>query len=239
MKLEVNVSFSYGGEDVLRGVSFKAESGELLAVIGPNGAGKSTLLKCIAGILNPRGKVLLGGRDLVSMKPPERARLVSYVPQTSFPEFNFTIEEFVEMGTYFTRGSVEEALKRVGLWERRRESIFTLSGGEYQLALIARALAQGGRVLLLDEPTSHLDINNALEIMELLNALKFEKIVVAVLHDLNLALRYADRVLIMKDGSKFWEGKVTELDPRVLEGVYGVNVELVEGELGRAIVAAL
>ena len=239
MTLDVSVSFSYGGKDVLRDVSFRAKRGELLTIIGPNGAGKSTLLKCIAGILRPRGRISLGDIDLVSLKPGERAKLVSYVPQTSVAEFNFTIEEFVEMGTYFTEGSVEEALKRVGLWDRRNNSILSLSGGEYQLVLLARALAQGGQVILLDEPTSHLDINHALRIMELLSQLKDEKIIIAVLHDLNLAFRYADRLLILKDGIKFWEGPANELKPAIIEKVYSVKVEFVRGTFGTAVLSSL
>lgn len=239
MTLDVNVSFSYGKKDVLRDVSFEAKVGELLTVIGPNGAGKSTLLKCIAGVLSPKGRISLDGIDLVSLRPRERAKLVSHVPQTSVAEFNFTIEEFVEMGTYFTRGSVEEALKRVGLWDRRNNSVLSLSGGEYQLVLLARALAQGGKVLLLDEPTSHLDVNHALRIMELLTQLKDEKIVIAVLHDLNLALRYADRLLILKDGRKFWEGPVDELKPVVIEEIYSVRVEFVRGTFGTAVLSSL
>lgn len=239
MTLDVSVSFSYGGKDVLRDVSFRAKRGELLTIIGPNGAGKSTLLKCIAGILRPRGRISLGDIDLVSLKPGERAKLVSYVPQTSVAEFNFTIEEFVEMGTYFTEGSVEEALKRVGLWDRRNNSILSLSGGEYQLVLLARALAQGGQVILLDEPTSHLDINHALRIMELLSQLKDEKIIIAVLHDLNLAFRYADRLLILKDGIKFCEGPANELKPAIIEKVYSVKVEFVRGTFGTAVLSSL
>ncbi|NJF25263.1 ABC transporter ATP-binding protein [Thermococcus sp. Bubb.Bath] len=237
--MEVQVSFAYGDRRVLDNVRFEARRGELLAIIGPNGAGKSTLLKCIAGVLKPEGKVLVDGIDVTSMKPMERARFVSYVPQSSLPEFNFTIEEFVEMGTYFTRGDTKEALKRVGMWDRRKESILELSGGEYQLVLIARALAQGGKVLLLDEPTSHLDVNHALRVMELLKSLKGEKIVVAVLHDLNLALRYADRVLILANGKTVWEGMREELTPIVLEKVYGVKMEFVDGSLGRAVVASI
>jgi len=239
MILKVNVSFSYGDREVLRDVSFEARRGRLLAIIGPNGAGKSTLLKCIAGILRPRGEVRLDGIDLLTLSPKERARFVSYVPQASVPEFNFTIEEFVEMGTYFTGGSVRDALQKVGFWERRNESVLSLSGGEYQLVLLARALAQGGRVLLLDEPTSHLDINHALMIMELLKELKEEKIVVAVLHDLNLALRYADNLLILKNGEKFWEGSVGRLSPKILEEVYGVKVEFVRGKFGTAVLSSL
>jgi iron complex transport system ATP-binding protein len=226
MRLEVSVSFSYGEREVLRNVEFTARKGELLAIIGPNGAGKSTLLKAMVGILKPKGRVRLDGRDILAMKPRERAKLITYVPQSSFPEFGFTIEEFVEMGAYATRGDVEGALKRVGLWERRKEPVTNLSGGEYQLALIARALAQGSRAILLDEPTSHLDINHSLTIMELLREMKEEKIVIAVLHDLNLALRYADRLMLLHGGKKQWEGKPGELRPETLEEVYGIRVKI-------------
>ena len=235
MMLKVNVSFSYGEREVLRNVEFRSRKGELLAIIGPNGAGKSTLLKAMVGILRPRGSVRLDGRDLIGMKPRERAKMITYVPQSSFPEFAFTIEEFVEMGAYSTRGDVEGALRRVGLWERRREPVTNLSGGEYQLALIARALAQGSEVILLDEPTSHLDINHALMVMELLKGLKEEKIIVAVLHDLNLALRYADRLILLHKGRKHWEGKPRELEPHILEEVYGIKTRLVEIEGHRVV----
>lgn len=237
--MRVRVSFSYGERPVLRDVEFEARRGRMLAVIGPNGAGKSTLLKCIAGILKPLGLVELDGRDITNLSPKERAKLIAYVPQSSLPEFNFTIEEFVEMGTYFTGGSVREALEKVGMFERRKESILKLSGGEYQLVLIARALAQGGKVLLLDEPTSHLDVNHALEVMELVKGLSREKIVIAVLHDLNLALRYADDVLILKDGGVEWSGEVEKLLPEVLERVYGVKFEFVRGSFGKAVLASL
>ncbi|WP_048151949.1 ABC transporter ATP-binding protein [Palaeococcus ferrophilus] len=236
--LEVELSFSYPTREVLRNVRFNAERGQFLAVIGPNGAGKSTLLKCMVGILRGEGRVLYEGKDLLSMGPRERARYIAYVPQSSFPEFAFTIEEFVELGTYATGGSVEEALKRVGMWERRREFITNLSGGEYQLVLIARALAQGSDVVLLDEPTSHLDINHALEVMELLNGLKEEKTVVAVMHDLNLALTYADRLILLSGGRVVWDGKSEELEESVLESVYGVNVKIVDVEGKKIVLAA-
>ncbi len=234
--LEARVSFAYNGREVLRDVGLRAERGELLAVIGPNGAGKSTLLKCLVGILRPRGTVKLDGVELTSLKPAERAKMITYVPQSSFPQFAFTVEEFVEMGAYITRGSVEEALKRVGLWERRRERITNLSGGEFQLVLIARALAQGSKAVLLDEPTSHLDVNHALMVMELLNELKREKIIVAVLHDLNLALSYSDRVLVLKNGEKVWEGPSRKLESKVIEDVYGIRAKIVDVEGKRLLV---
>ncbi|ASJ00046.1 ABC transporter ATP-binding protein [Thermococcus gorgonarius] len=237
--MRVEVSFSYGERKALDGVDFSADKGRLLAVIGPNGSGKSTLLKCIAGILKPEGRIELDGEDITALSPRERAKLVSYVPQSSFPEFDFTVEEFVEMGTYFTGGSVERALKEVGMWEKKSESVLKLSGGEYQLVLIARALAQGGRVLLLDEPTSHLDVNHALEVMGLIKSLSRERIVVAVLHDLNLTLRYADDVLVLKNGKVIWFGPTEELTPDVLQRVYGIKFEFVRGNSGTAVVPSL
>jgi len=239
MKLSVSVSFSYGSRRVLQDVSFSAERGELIAVIGPNGAGKSTLLKCISGILKPEGRVELDSLDVLSLPPRKRARLIAYVPQSSYPEFNFTVREFVEMGTYFTGGNVDEALAKVGMLKRAGESITKLSGGEYQLVMIARALAQNPRVMLLDEPTSHLDINHALLVMELLSSLRKEKIMITVLHDLDLAIRYADRVIILSSGRKVWEGSVGDLTPEILEDVYGSRFEFVEGKLGRGLIAAL
>ncbi|WP_457743113.1 ABC transporter ATP-binding protein [Thermococcus sp.] len=237
--LEARVSFAYGEREVLKNVELMVKKEELLAVIGPNGAGKSTLLKCIVGILKPKGSVVLEGVDLVSMKPSERAKLITYVPQSSVPQFAFTVEEFVEMGAYMTRGNVKKALERVGLWDRRGEKITSLSGGEFQLALIARALAQGSTAILLDEPTSHLDINHALRVMELLNELKRSRIIVTVLHDLNLALSYADRILVLKDGKKVWEGAAKKLRPKVLEDVYGIRVKIVEVDGKRLLVPSL
>jgi len=238
-RLEVKVSFAYGEKEVLREVEFTAERGELLTIIGPNGVGKSTLLKCLVGILRPKGHVTFDGTNLLELKPKDRAKLITYVPQSSFPEFAFTIEEFVELGTYATKGSIEGALKRVGLWERRKEQITALSGGEYQLALIARALAQGSAVILLDEPTSHLDINHALEIMELLKEMSREKIIIAVLHDLNLALRYADRLMLLHEGRKHWEGKPGELKPETIEEVYGVKAKITEVDGHRVVLPEL
>lgn len=121
-ELEVDISFSYGNFEALRDVKFKAKKGELLAIIGPNGSGKSTLLKCIAGILKPRGKIVYDGINLLNLKPKERAKIVSYVPQSSFPQFSFTVEEFVELGTYARGGDIEDALKRVGLVEKGMSS---------------------------------------------------------------------------------------------------------------------
>ncbi|RLF78671.1 ABC transporter ATP-binding protein [Thermococci archaeon] len=228
VRLEVRVSFSYNQKEVLKNVSFSAEEGKLLAIVGPNGAGKSTLLKCLVGILKPKGYAKLNGINLLNLKPKERAKYIPYVPQSSYPEFAFTVDEFVELGSYATGGTVEGALKTVGMWERKHELVTKLSGGEYQLVLVARALAQGSNVMLLDEPTSHLDINHALRIMNLLKALKKEKVVVAVMHDLNLALNYADNLLILDKGEVRWIGRPSKLTPEVLEEVYEIKAKITE-----------
>ncbi|HIP74853.1 MAG TPA: ABC transporter ATP-binding protein, partial [Thermococcus paralvinellae] len=209
----------------------------LLAIIGPNGAGKSTLLKCMVGILKPRGYVKLDNTNLLELKPRDRAKFITYVPQSSIPEFAFTIEEFVEMGAYATRGDIRDALERVGMWDRRKEFVTNLSGGEYQLVLIARALAQGSEVILLDEPTSHLDINHALLIMALLKELKREKIIISVMHDLNLALQYSDEIILLNRGKVEWKGNTQELNPEILERVYGVKARIIEVE-GTPVVVA-
>ncbi|ALM74519.1 ABC transporter ATP-binding protein [Thermococcus barophilus] len=228
--LEVNISFSYGSRRILHDVEFSAQKNSLLAIIGPNGAGKSTLLKCMVGILKPEGYVSFNNTNLIELKPKERAKFITYVPQTSVPEFAFTIEEFVEMGTYATKGDIKEALRKVGMWERRKEFVTNLSGGEYQLVLIARALAQGSEVILLDEPTSHLDINHALLVMNLLKDIKEEKIVIAVMHDLNLALQYSDEIILLNKGKVEWKGNTKDLKPEVLERVYSVKAKILKVE---------
>jgi len=235
--LEVRLSFSYGRREVLKEVEFSAQKERLLAIIGPNGAGKSTLLKCMVGILKPRGYVKLDNTNLLELKPRDRAKFITYVPQSSIPEFAFTIEEFVEMGAYATRGDIRDALERVGMWDRRKEFVTNLSGGEYQLVLIARALAQGSEVILLDEPTSHLDINHALLIMALLEELKREKIIISVMHDLNLALQYSDEIILLNRGKVEWKGNAKELNPEILERVYGVKARIIEVE-GTPVVVA-
>ncbi|MBO8173905.1 MAG: ABC transporter ATP-binding protein [Thermococcus sp.] len=235
--LEVKITFSYGTREVLKDVEFSTQKERLLAVIGPNGAGKSTLLKCMVGILNPRGYVKLDNVNLLKLKPKDRAKFITYVPQSSVPEFAFTIEEFVEMGTYATKGDIRDALQKVGMWERRKEFVTNLSGGEYQLVLIARALAQGSEVILLDEPTSHLDINHALLIMDLLEDIKREKIIVAVMHDLNLALQYSDEIILLNRGKVEWKGNAKDLKPEILEKVYRVKAKIIEIE-GKPVILA-
>ncbi len=240
------VSFSYGPEPFMEGVSLEPAEGELTAVCGANGSGKTTLLKLAAGLLVPAaGKVEMGGRDAGRLEPAERARLVSWLPQ--FPAFPpaFTVLEGVMQGLYPRRRGFfdrEEdvrramaALERVGcagLADRRPE---TLSGGERQRAAVARALVQDTPVLLLDEPAAHLDAAHAAGLFGLLVSLAREGRTVAVVtHDVNLALAFADSIVLMKGGRIIAQGRPDEaLTERTFEECYGLGCTLVDRGDGR------
>lgn len=246
MKLNVNgVRFRYGSRDILKDVELEAKSSEVLAVIGANGAGKSTLIRCINRILKPyTGTVLLDGKELTSFTAKERACMMGYVPQTAKDVFSFNVMETVLMGRkpHISWGVgkrdlkiVNSVLVRMGLTQFVERYLYELSGGERQKVLIARALAQEPEVLLLDEPTSNLDVRHQLEVMELVQgiALQQKKCVLMVVHDLNLAARYADKILMLKDGEVFAAGTPQDvLVPKNIKAVYGVESMIINTELG-------
>jgi iron complex transport system ATP-binding protein len=243
MILSLNeVSFRYNGRPVLQEVTFELPSGQIMGVLGVNGAGKSTLLKCISKVLQPHGgSVLLDGKDLLRLSGDAVARRVGYVPQR-YSEDQVTVFDAVLLGrkpyikwtaTERDLSVVDRLLKLMGLEEYALRPVSTLSGGEAQKVIIARALAQEPKVLLLDEPTSSLDLRNQLEVMTLVaTVVKTEGVsVVMAIHDLNLALRFVDRFLILKDGSIHAMGLKEALTPEVIEEVYGVHsiLQMVEG----------
>ena len=246
MKLNVNgVRFRYESRDILKDVELEAKSSEVLAVIGANGAGKSTLIRCINRILKPyTGTVFLDGKELTSFTAKERACMMGYVPQTAKDVFSFNVMETVIMGRkpHISWGVgkrdlkiVNSVLVRVGLTQFVERYLYELSGGERQKVLIARALAQEPEVLLLDEPTSNLDVRHQLEVMELVQgiALQQKKCVLMVVHDLNLAARYADKILMLKDGEVFAAGTPQDvLVPKNIKAVYGVESMIINTELG-------
>jgi len=231
----------YDERPVLRGVSFALAPGEFLGVIGPNGSGKSTLIKALTGLLPLRdGDVRLAGTPVAAYPPRELARRVAVVPQSSHPAFAFTVREVVEMGRHpylgrfavpgvEDREAVEEALALTDLLELRHRPVDQLSGGEFQRVTIARALAQRPRVLLLDEPTAHLDIGHQLAIFDLLARLHVERdlAVLCVSHDLNLAAEYCRRLLLLSTGTVYAEGSPTAVITQDnLLGVYGTLVRV-------------
>jgi len=230
-----NLTCGYDSKFVLQDINFKVESGEIVGIIGPNGSGKTTLLRAITRILKPRkGTVLLEERDIWQMGFKELARKVAVVPQ-SFGGGSISIEEFVLLGRipYFakfqfleTKKDLEIAKKCMALTDVTRlkdRPIGEISGGERQLALIARALTQEPKVLLLDEPTTHLDITHQVGILDLIKRLnrEFGLTVIMVLHDLNLASEYCHRLVLVNQGRIYKIGRPEEvLDYRIIEEVY-------------------
>jgi len=233
-----------GESDVLNGVDLEVGTGELLAIIGPNGAGKSTLLRSLDGLQSSHGgRVEVDGRPVSGYRQRDLARVVSFVPQTDVPADDYSVRAFVEMGRYphlatwsaFTaddRRAVDEALELTETVHLAVRSMKTLSGGERQRVWIAAALAQGGTILLLDEPTSFLDYRHQVQVLDLLGRLYAEGgyTVVAVTHDLNGLVADADSVLALVDGRVEYSGSPRELfDAAVLSRVFGNDFVLVAG----------
>lgn len=239
--------FHYKGcPEVLKDVSFDIEPGKLLAVLGNNGAGKSTLLKCFNHILTPdSGQVLLDGEDLLRLSGREVAKRVAFVSQ-SIPSTQMTVHDVVMLGRrpYMKWGFTEEdhaivhqAMDRLGLDPMRGRFLNQLSGGERQKVMLARALAQQPKALLLDEPTSALDIRNQYQVLNMVRSIchSDDRIAIVVIHDLNLALQFCDRFLLMKDGQVYRYGDHTVLSTQALKAVYGVEAKVVPIE-GRHVV---
>ena len=222
-------------------VSVEVSPGRLLAVAGPNGAGKTTLIRVLAGLLRPEsGEVRLGGVGLGRIGDRDRARMLAVVPQSEASPFPATVEETVEMGRYphlrpwerasrSDRAAVESAMWRCHVWELAGRELGGLSGGEAQRVRIARALAQEAPVVLLDEPTAGLDLRYAMELFHLLAELRGDGLALLVVtHDLNLAARFADRILLLDRGVARAQGRPTEvLTEATLEPVYEWPLRLV------------
>ena len=208
----VDAGFAYGEVPVLRGVTFAAGAGEFVALVGTNGAGKSTLLDVLAGIRKATaGQVLLGGRELATWAPGELARMVSHLPQAVEADLPFSAEQLVAMGRYphtdrwfesrADHAEIEAAMRRTRCWQHRARAFASLSGGERQRVLLAACLAQSAEVLLLDEPSTFLDIAAQLECFALLREeARAGRLCLAVTHDLNLALTYCTRLLVLDGG---------------------------------------
>ncbi|OAT81321.1 ABC transporter ATP-binding protein [Desulfotomaculum copahuensis] len=229
------VEFSYNGHPVLRGINFAVARGEVVSILGNNGAGKSTLLKCLNKILKPqRGSVLIEDDALYRLNRLQIAQRVGYVAQ-KYESTRFTVFDAVLLGrkphikweaTAKDLEIVRRVLKQLGLEAFSLRYLDELSGGELQKVVIARALAQEPRVLLLDEPTSNLDLKNQLEVLKTVRKAAHEQNIAAVvvMHDLNLALRFSDKFLLLKNKTTFACGGMEIITPENIAGVYGVPV---------------
>ncbi|HHY94222.1 MAG TPA: ABC transporter ATP-binding protein [Firmicutes bacterium] len=237
------LAFSYDSVPVLQDISLRVERGDMVAIIGPNGAGKSTLLACITRTLRPQvGTVVISGEDIMHLGARHLARRMGVVPQVQALEFGFSVEEVVAMGRYphlsrFGRPgprdlqAVREAMGATATSTLGERSVTALSGGEQQRVAIARALAQEPEILLLDEPTAHLDIRYQVQIMELLARLNREQqlTILAAVHDLNLAARYFQRFLLMSRGQILAAGDAPQVLRRdLIQRTYGVDVVVID-----------
>jgi iron complex transport system ATP-binding protein len=245
LKLKIkDVTFGYASSPILKNISMELGASEVLGVVGPNGSGKSTLIRCIDRILKPqKGSILLEEREIKDMGRMEIAKRLGYVPQSSPRIFPMTVFDTVLMGrrphlSWHSSGrdreKVIEALQLLDIEALGLRDINELSGGEQQRVLIARALAQEADVLLLDEPTSNLDIRHQLEVMEIIKNLVIKKGLSAIIaiHDLNLGSRYADRVVMMNEGRIFAAGDpISVFTPQNIAQAYGVE-SLVKNDNG-------
>jgi iron complex transport system ATP-binding protein len=241
-----NIACRYDAANVLENIDFSAKGGDFIGVVGPNASGKSTLLKSISKVLKPHtGVVFLNERDVHTLKSAEIAKNLAVVPQESMISFAFTALEVVLMGRtpHLNRFEMEsrqdlaiaqKSMELTNTWYLAERPIDTLSGGEKQRIIIARALTQEPRVLLLDEPTDHLDINHQIEILDLIKRLSKEKemVVIGVFHDLNIVSQYCDRLILLHKGRIFAAGGAGDvLTGENIEKVYGVKVTVKEDDI--------
>ena len=239
IKIE-NLCFSYGSHEVLKNVSFDAQYGQFLSVLGPNGVGKSTLFRCILGLLSPSaGSVFIEGTPIAQLTASQLARRIAFIPQSHNPVFNYSVFDMVLMGTTAQTGTfsspgktqtelVVSALESLGIAHLKDRSYGAISGGERQLVLIARAMAQQAKILVMDEPSASLDFGNRIRVMQTVRALTKEGYcVIQSTHDPDQAYLYSDRVLALHEGKALAFGTPQEIiNSSLISTLYGVDVEV-------------
>lgn len=241
--LAKDIRVCFGTHEILKGVTLEAERKVFAGIIGPNGSGKSTLLKCIYRTLLPQGgAVYLGNEALLSMRPKESARKLAVVAQHNYYNFEFSVQEVVLMGRSPHKKAMErdnasdyeivkDCLKKVGLDGFGERNFSTLSGGEQQRVILARALAQQTPCLILDEPTNHLDITHQLQLLRIVKGL--DVTVVSAFHDLNIAAMFCDVLYVMKEGKIVGYGTPEEvLTVEFIREIYQVETEITYDENG-------
>ncbi|GHV37502.1 iron ABC transporter [Spirochaetia bacterium] len=239
-----NLYAGYGGADVIKNINLEANRGEILCIAGPNGCGKSTLLKSIARLLPYRGSISINFdqghcRDIAGLKRRELAKRIALLGQSSQIYFPYTVYDTISLGRYVhtsgflknlsaeDREIIANTIRRLELEDVRDQLITELSGGQLQRVFLARTLVQDPEIILLDEPTNHLDLKHQIELLQYLSAWVREKgrIIIGVLHDLNLVHRFSDRVALMRNGEIVSRGKPAEvLNGQDLRKVYGMDI---------------
>lgn len=248
MLLIENLKAGYDKKIVLKGVDLEFEKGRLYAILGPNGSGKSTLLKTIDRIIDPKdGKIFVDGKDIRKLSLRELAEKLAYLPQHTYSIPNFSVFEAILMGrkpyilfepTKRDLEVVERLIEELGLQDFAFRKITELSGGEFQKILIARALAQEPKILLLDEPINHLDPKNQIEILQILRRAtqKLNLITIMVLHDINLALYFADYLIFMKKGKLCHVVESQKITQELIKEIYDIEVKILELEGKRVVI---
>lgn len=235
-----NLCFSYGSREVLHGLDFEIPDGCLVNVLGPNGVGKSTLFRCILGLnQNYSGHVLVNGKDVKKLSIRERAREVSYIPQSHAPVYDYEVLDVVLMATgsdlkmlsnpgCAQRRRAYEALERIGIERFAHRRYTQISGGEQQLVLIARALAQNAKTIVMDEPTSALDYGNTVRVLSCVRQLAREGLsIVQSTHNPDHAFLYSDKTLVLQDGKVDAYGDPRDvITSELISGLYDVEVEV-------------
>ena len=244
MELKIkDVSFSYSSVPVLHDVSFELGGNELVSILGPNGVGKSTLIHCINKILAPTsGTVLIDGKDVSEIKLKELAKQIGYVPYSANDSFPLSVIDTVMIGRHphSKWGTLDkdldivyDTLRMLGISHLAMRPFNELSAGQHQKVMLARGLVQEPEILLLDEPTSNLDVRHQLDVTKMLKRLSREKniLIVMISHDINIAAKYSDKIILMHKGSVFDMGEPNKvITAENLRTVYGVTAEITKDD---------
>ncbi len=242
MSLKVeHLDFSFGKRQILKDISFEAHNGEFLSILGPNGVGKSTLFRCILNLLKPSsGTISIDGQDTAQMTAAQRAKCIAYIPQYHNPTFNFSVMDMVLMGTASQMNTLaaapgkaqiaiaENALEKLNISHLAQHPYGFCSGGEKQLCLLARAIAQQARILVMDEPSASLDFANRIRVMQTVRGLAADGYaVVQTTHDPDQAFLYSDKILAIQDGQVLaWGTPKDVMKSALMSKLYGMDVEV-------------